>query len=81
MFSLSELACGRENVVDPDGDSEMGTETRMSGMVGSSGDKGVGIGPREEVGEGGDVDGALVKAGVAISMISVNGSVWVETEV
>jgi hypothetical protein len=29
----------------------------MSGMVGSSGGKGVGIGPREEVGEGGDRDG------------------------
>ena len=52
MFSLSEWACGRENVVDPDGDSEMGTETRMSGRVWQRGDGGVSIGPREEVGGG-----------------------------
>jgi len=45
------LAWGRDDVVNPDGNSEMGTETRIVGMIGSN-DDGSNMGPREEVGGG-----------------------------
>ena len=49
MASLLELACGREDDVGPDTDSEMGAETRMRGAVGSSSGGEDGIRPRDEV--------------------------------
>lgn len=55
MASLLELACGRESDVDPDTDSEMGGETQMRGMVGSGGGgDDDDVGPRDDVGEGGN---------------------------
>jgi hypothetical protein len=53
VTSLSELVCGREGVIDPDGDSEMGTEIRMEGHVGSSDGGGGWRGPRDKIGGGG----------------------------
>ena len=74
------LACGRDDVVDPDGNSEVGAETRMVGMIGRIDDGGGNIGARTEVGGGDRVTGREVDTGVAISTISVRGSVWVETD-
>ena len=48
MSSLLELACCWVSVVDPNGDSEIGTETRM--REGGWQHGGVGIGPRDGVG-------------------------------
>ena len=83
MSSLLKLACCREGVVDPDGDSEMGTETVMRGDVGSSG--GGGRGPRDEIGggdraTGGGLEGVRMRMGTTTSELSARGSVWVETE-
>ena len=71
---ILELARGRESGVDPDGDSDMGTETGVRKEFGSSGGSGS-IGPRDEVGEhdratGGGLKGVTVKTGVATSKFS-----------
>ena len=80
-----ELACGREGVNDPDGDSEMGVETMMMGRFGSGGGEDVGVRPRDEVGVGGDWgaggENELVKTGVATSRRGLKGSVWTEMDV
>ena len=52
MSSLLELACGWVSVVNPDGDSKTGTETRVREGGWQHGGVGVGIGPRDEVGGG-----------------------------
>ena len=86
MSSLLELARGRVGVVNPDGDSKIGTETRIrEGDWQCGGGGSVGIGPRDEVGGGraigGGLGGVTMKAGVATLGISTGGSVWMETEV
>ena len=84
MSSLLKLARGRASVVNPDGDSKMGTETRIRGGDWQRGGGGIGIGPRDEVGGGraigGGLGGVTMKTGVATSGISTRGSVWMETE-
>ena len=53
MSSLLKLARGRVSVVNPDGDSKIGTETRIRGGDWQRGGGGsVGMGPRDEVGGG-----------------------------
>ena len=52
MSSLLELACGQGSIVESDGDSKMGIETRMRGEGWQHGGGGDGIGPRDEVGGG-----------------------------
>ena len=52
MSSLLELAHGRGSIVDPDGHSKMGTETRIGEGDWQCGGGGDGIGPRDEVGGG-----------------------------
>ena len=59
----------------------MGGETRIVGMIGRIDDGGGNIGARTEVGGGDRVTGREVDTGVAISTISVMGSVWVEMDV
>ena len=84
MASLLELASSWEGDIVPDVDSEMGRETWMMGMVGSS-DGDDGIEPIDEVREGEGVSWTtggdmLVEVGVVISKISVRGSVWTKME-
>jgi len=70
-------------VVDPDGDSEMGTETRMGGGDWQRGGGGSGIWTRDEVGRqsrGGGLGGVMMRVGTTTSEISAEGSVWVETD-
>ena len=86
MFSLLRLVCGREGVVNPDGDSKAGAEMRMRGRGWQHGGGGGGRGPRDEIGgwdrvADGGLGGVTVRTGVAISKISTRGSVWIETEV
>ena len=85
MSSLLELACGWGSIVDPDGDSKMGTERRIrEGDWQRGGGGGSGIGPRDEVegarAMGGGLGGVMIETRVATSGISARGSVWVETE-
>ena len=84
MSSLLKLARGRASVVNPDGDSEMGTETWVREGGWQRGGGGVGIGPRDEVGGGraigGGLRGVTMKTGVTTLGISTRGSVWMETE-
>ena len=73
MSSLLKLAHGREGVVNPNGDSKMGAETRMRGGDWQHGGGGDGRGPRDKVGMGGDqvtgggLGGVTVKTGVTTS--------------
>ena len=80
MASLLELASGREGDIVPDVNSEMGRETWMMGMAGSSDGDDDGIEPIDEVREGEGVSWTtggdmLVEVGVVIWKISVRGSV------
>jgi hypothetical protein len=52
VSSLLELACSRENAVDPDGDSEVGAEMGVREEVDNKTDGGIGRGPRDEMGGG-----------------------------
>ena len=84
MSSLLKLACCREGVVDPDGDSKMGAETVMRGEVGSRG--GGGRGPRDRIGggdraTGGGLEGVRMRMGMTTSELSAGGSVWMETDI
>jgi hypothetical protein len=86
VSSLLKLACGQEGVVNPDGDSEMGTETGEREAVGSSICGGINRGPRYEVVEGdratgGGLGGVRVRMGTTTSEVSARGSVWTETKV
>jgi len=81
VSSLLELACGRACVVDPDGDSETGTETGAREEVDSKTDSGISRGSRVEIGGGsragivGGLGGVKVRAGVTTSKNSARGSV------
>ena len=82
MSSLLELACGRESVVDPDGDSGMSIETEVGRENWQRGGGG-GICPRDEVGRksrGGGLGGVMMRIGMTTSEILARDSVWVETD-
>ena len=86
MSSLLKLACCREGVVDPNGDSKMGAETKMRGgdWQHSGGGRrgpsdGIGGGDRAT---GGGLEGVpvRVRTRMTTSERSARGSVWTETD-